>query len=148
MRVKERDMIAARGNLSRTALRLWPISLLLAMLPVMAGCDFGIPPLESGVRVVTEEVDGNMRSIKVPISHANDFGVAVVTLGGSGDVTFSGFTNSDGFDDHPRANADAEWQFVAAFEQSSAPFCPDLQPSVHVGPPQGVLTEVIECLVY
>jgi hypothetical protein len=147
MHKKETDIITARGSLSRTALRLWPITLLFAMLPVIAGCNFVIPPLESGVRVVTEEVDAQMQSIIVPISNAADFGVIIATFGGSGAQQFSGFTNSDGYDDHPTANADAEWQFVAQFEQSSAPDCPDLGPSVHNGTPQGVLTEVIQCLV-
>jgi hypothetical protein len=137
MRVRNRDLIMARGNLSRTVLRLWPISLLLAMLPVIAGCDFVIPPLESGVRVVTEEVSPQMPGVITPISNANDFGVAVVTLGGSGDITFSGFTNSEGYDDHPTANQDAEWQFVVHFDQSSAPYCPNLGPSNHNGPPPG-----------
>lgn len=147
MLAQERDVVNAKARLSRTALKMWSISLLFAVL-LATGCSFYIPPIESGVRVETVEVDGEMQSITVPISNANDFGVAVVTFGGSGAVTFSGFTNSDGYDDHPSANADAEWQFVTKFEGSSAPNCPDAGPVTHNGPAQGPMTELVQCFVY
>jgi hypothetical protein len=146
MHAKEGTLIST-GSLSRV-LKIWPISFLLASLLVMAGCSFSIPPIQEGVRVATEEVSGQMPSVMVPISNAADFGVIIVTFGGSGTQQFQGFTNADGYDDHPTANPDAEWQFVVQFESSSAPTCPDLGPVVHNGPPQGPLTELVQCIVY
>lgn len=127
---------------------LFHIALVSVLSVFLSGCNVILPPFDGGVRVIAMETPIELPGVMVPISNAEDIGVLIVTLGpGSGSSQFDGYTNTNGVDDHPNANANAEWQLSMLFGQSSAPACQPAGPVTFNGDSAGLIWNST-CIVY
>lgn len=107
----------------RTILSLCGKGLMLAAI-YMGACP-GESPFPGGIRMEANEALFEAQSAKLPVEGVGDFGnlIQVIGPGNGNQLTFVGFTDFTGIDDHPYAQTNAYWTVTWDWTTSPIPAC-------------------------